>query len=120
MLSRLSFVLLTLLVLIAITSCSGGDHHEVTRIDLSSLVLGPNQWEGKQVEVQGTLIRLMDPDGTTYGVIQDTEESRIGLKQIAPWSTLIGNSVDAMGTVEFDPSFGWYLKDPTVHALPGS
>ena len=89
-------------------------------IGLAALVQGPNEWSGKQIEVQGTLRRLTDPDGTPYGVIETTSGDRVGLKQIDPWQSLVDQTVDATGTLRFDPNFGWYLDSPTIKPLPSS
>jgi hypothetical protein len=89
-------------------------------IDLAALVQGPSEWSGKQIEVHGTLRRLTDPDGTAYGVIENATTDRVGLKQIDPWQSLVDQQVDAIGTLRFDPNFGWYLDSPTIKPLPDS
>ncbi len=69
--------------------------------------------------MRGTLRRLVDPDGTTYGVIENASADRVGLKQIDAWQSLVDQQVDATGTLRFDPGFGWYLDSPAIKALPG-
>jgi hypothetical protein len=87
-------------------------------VSLATLVNSPGQWEGKRVEIVGRLERFTDADGSSYGVIQDEAENRIGLKRIEPWRALIGKRVIAEGTVEFDPSFGEYLAEPRLSEAP--
>ncbi len=96
---------------------SGGDDSP-TQISLDALVLGPEQWQGKRVEVSGTLLQLTDPDGTVYDILEDPAQNRIGLRDVDGWDALIGQPVVATGIVSFDDAFGWFLADPSVVAGP--
>ncbi len=90
------------------------------QVPLPSLIKSPDSWRGQRIEVEGTLVQLKDPDGTVYGVVQDESDDRVGLKHIDPWQSLVGQAVDATGTLQFDPSFGWYLEGPTVKPVQGA
>jgi hypothetical protein len=84
------------------------------RLSLATFVAAPAQWNGKRVQVDGELRLFEDQAGGSYGVIEDGEQNRIGLKEIEPWKPLVGREVSAEGTVRFDPAFGWFLEDPEV------
>lgn len=96
------------------SACAANPANTPTRVSLAALVRGPEQWKGKVVAVQGTLLQVTDPDGTSYGIVEDAKQNRIGLKRGQDWASFEGRVVRASGTVEFDPSFGWFLANPTV------
>jgi hypothetical protein len=105
----------TLIALPLLASC-GGTSHSVKSVPLATVVGQPQQWKGKRVDVQGTLLRFTDAGGSTYGVVQDAGQHRIGIKNLSAWQSLVGRRVDATGTVEFDASFGWFLAQPNLTA----
>ncbi|HEX5369443.1 MAG TPA: hypothetical protein VFY10_08525 [Dehalococcoidia bacterium] len=107
-------------VVFVVLGAACGGHSQPPRIDLAALVQGPSEWTGKQIEVHGTLRSLIDPNGKPYGVIENSSADRVGLKQIDAWRSLVDSPVDAIGTLRFDPSFGWYLDNPTITAQPSA
>ncbi len=88
----------------------------VESVTLATVVARPDAWNGDRVEIEGTLLRFTDPDGSAYGVVQDSGQNRLGIKDIDAWQTLVGKKVRATGTIEFDSSFGWFLAQPTLAA----
>ena len=98
-------------------ACSGGAK-AVQHVSLASVVASPSGLKGDPIQVQGELVKFTDPDGATYGAVQDSEMNRVGLKSIATWPSLVGKRVVATGVLEFDPSFGWYLSNPSLVAAP--
>ncbi len=108
----------SLAVVVLIASC-GGQSGTTQSVSLATLVESPEQWAGKRIEVRGELLHFNDPGGGRHGVVENAEQDRIGLKDIEAWQSLIGQQVVAQGTVEFDPSFGWYLNQPSLTAVLG-
>lgn len=93
----------TFLALALLVSCSSGSK-AVQTVSLASLAGSPEHWKGDLVRVQGTLVTFTDPDGSTYGVVQDTSMNRVGLKSVAAWQSLVGKTVMAQGILNFDPA----------------
>lgn len=107
---------MVLAVALVLAACSGGGYEHVSIAQVSGNF---EAWRGKNVEVEGRLLQFTDTDGTSYGVVEDAQQNRIGLKEIAPWQGLVGTDVTARGKVQFDSSFGWYLAAPEVTAAAG-
>jgi hypothetical protein len=92
----------------------GGAGALVIRVSIRTIVQNRAHWLGRRVRVRGALLRFSDPRSGVYGAVDD-RGFRIGIRHLDGWATLVGHSVVAVGTVEFDPSFGLYLERPEVH-----
>ena len=101
------------LALLAAAIVANGRHGPVVAT-LSAIVADQQEWTGTQVRVTGELLQFQDPGGQPYGVSEDAQHDRIGLRQIQPWLSLVGHQVVAVGTVAFDPGFGLYLANPHI------
>jgi hypothetical protein len=113
---RLAQAVARVTIAVVAVSCAGSPV-TASKISLSTFEQAPEQWSGAQVQVEGQLLRFTDPDGTTYGVIQDAQLDRVGLRDIQAWQALVGQQVIAEGTVRYDPSFGWYLDRPSISGV---
>jgi hypothetical protein len=103
---------------VLLTTACGAKSGPAPAVSLSALVAAPERWQGERIEVRGRLLRFDDPDRGSYGVIEDGEENRVGLKAISKWQSLVGQDVVATGKLEFDDAFGWYLAGPSVDPAP--
>jgi hypothetical protein len=108
-----------LLLVVLGPACSTGQSDSPVEISLASLALGPQQWQGKRIEVQGKLLPFTDPDGTSYGVIEDSFQNRVAIRTVEKWTDLTGQTVKASGVLEFDAAFGWYLVHPVIAPASG-
>lgn len=87
---------------------------------LQAIESSPSNWVGVRVRIAGRLMAFHNPDGSVYGAIQSGGTHRIGIRHLRAWEKLVGRRVWAVGTVEFDPAFGWYLSHPQLTpAVPG-
>lgn len=113
----LAFIALVVFGLVAFGACTSST--SPPRATISDIMGQPAAWNGRTVQVSGRLLEFRDPDGASYGVIEQGD-ARIGIRDIKRWRDVIGEDVQVEGTVSFDAGFGFYLANVSVRAMHGT
>lgn len=93
-------------------------HHDETppMVSLRSVHFQTEQYEGRRVQVTGT-VRVFQDTGAPYYVLEDDQQNRILLRaDPGQLGYRVGERIIAVGVVGFDESQGIYLKVESVTA----
>lgn len=95
-----------LVVALLATGASALVHRGPTRISLVRLVDRQESYAGRDVETAGTVRRFVDPDGSTYYVIEDSPTDRVEIEPAGAASGHVGQRVAVVGTFRVDDRTG--------------
>ena len=86
-----------------LAGCGGGGGSSVS---VSALVKQPRTYEGKRVEVVGTVQRKRDPKGRAYLVLADSSGNVVRLKPPTRARPYVNAAVAVKGRFEIPPGYG--------------
>jgi hypothetical protein len=86
---------------------------------VADIMATTRRWEGVRVRVRGRLVSFQEPGRPPYGVIEDGQGNRIGIRPLNAFVSLLGRRVVAVGTVRFDRGSGFYLAGASVRPDAG-
>ena len=100
------------LVVLVVTLLKPAD--SVAVVSLHAVHYDTERYEGKRVEVSGT-VRVFQDTGAPYYVLEDAEQNRILLRASAQvLAPRVGSALTAVGVVGFDDTTGIYLDVQSV------
>ncbi len=80
-----------------------------TTVSLAELASRQGAYEGRQVEVAGT-VRAFDDRGGTYYVVEDAEAHRVGVRPGGIVAPYLSKRVRATGRFDIDPAAGRFIE----------
>lgn len=98
--------LLALVLALGCCACSAGSAVEPLRVSLAQLAADEANYDGRNVEIQGTVRRFASPGETDYFVLEDTRPNRLALEPASAVEPFTDQAVDVVGTFHFDDRHG--------------